>query len=84
MTGRSRVAGTPASPPSPRRRHCPPSTGASPGCCPVTAAVAIVVGVGELIRRSPIPAALSPLLGAAGALLLLTKLYAAQDPRQSV
>ena len=46
---------------------------------PVAAAVAIIVGVGELVRRSPIPAALSPLLGAAGVLLLLTRLYASHD-----
>jgi transglutaminase-like putative cysteine protease len=46
---------------------------------PVAVAVAIVVGVGELVRRSPIPAALAPLLGAAGVLLLVTRLYAARD-----
>jgi transglutaminase-like putative cysteine protease len=46
---------------------------------PVAAAVAIVVGAGELTRRSPIPVALSPLLSAVGVLVLLTRLYAAKD-----
>ena len=46
---------------------------------PSAAAIAIVVGAGELIRRSPLPAALAPLLAAAGVLCLLTRLYAAHD-----
>ena len=46
---------------------------------PIAVAVAIVVGAGELVRHTPIPAALSPLLGAAGVLLLLTGLYAPHD-----
>ncbi|HET7311817.1 MAG TPA: DUF3488 and transglutaminase-like domain-containing protein [Mycobacteriales bacterium] len=46
---------------------------------PVAAAVAIVVAVGELVRRSPLPAALAPLLAAGGVVLLLTRLYAAHD-----
>src|SRR4051794_15826448 len=46
---------------------------------PVAAAVAIVIGVGELVRRSPVPAALAPLLGALGVLVLLTALYASGD-----
>ena len=46
---------------------------------PVAAAVAIVVGSGELTRRSPIPVALSPLLSAVGVLVLLTRLYAGKD-----
>jgi len=46
---------------------------------PVAAAIAIVVGTGELLRRSPLPAALAPLLSAAGVLCLLTRLYAPDD-----
>jgi transglutaminase-like putative cysteine protease len=46
---------------------------------PVAAAIAIVVGIGELVRRSPLPAALAPLLSAAGVLCLLTRLYTAHD-----
>src|SRR4051794_41974935 len=43
---------------------------------PVAVAISIVVGIGELLRRSPLPAALAPLLSAAGVLVLLTPLYA--------
>src|SRR3954454_8158331 len=56
---------------------------------PVAAAIAIVVGVGELLRRLPLPGAraallrgspllalLAPLLSVAGVLCLLTHLYA--------
>src|SRR3954452_14870319 len=46
---------------------------------PVAAAIAIVVGIGELVRRSPLPAAVAPLLSAAGVLCLLTHLYASRD-----
>src|SRR3954464_14151727 len=46
---------------------------------PVAAAIAIVVGTRELLRRSPLPAALAPLLSAAGVLCLLTRLYAPDD-----
>src|SRR4051812_11080282 len=46
---------------------------------PVAAAIAIVVGIGELIRRSPLPAAVAPLLSAAGVLCLLTRLYTPHD-----
>jgi hypothetical protein len=46
---------------------------------PVAAAIAIVVGIGELVRRSPLPAAVAPLLSAAGVLCLLTRLYTSQD-----
>src|SRR4051812_43394660 len=46
---------------------------------PVAAAIAIVVGIGELIRRSPLPGALAPLLSAGGVLLLLTRLYVSHD-----
>jgi transglutaminase-like putative cysteine protease len=45
---------------------------------PVAAAIAIVVAVGELLRRSPLPAALAPLISAAGVLCLVTALYASR------
>src|SRR4051794_16336487 len=46
---------------------------------PVFLAVAIVVVAGELIRRSPLPAALSPLLAAFGVLCLLTAMDASEN-----
>jgi transglutaminase-like putative cysteine protease len=43
---------------------------------PVVGAVTIVVVAGELVRRSPLPAALGPLVAAAAVLCYLTWLYA--------
>lgn len=43
---------------------------------PVAGAIAVVVIAGELVRRSPLPAALGPFVAAAGVLCYLTSLYA--------
>src|SRR4051812_35330110 len=46
---------------------------------PGAAAIAIVVGIGERGRRPPLPAAVPPLLGAAGVLSLPPRLYTSHD-----
>ena len=46
---------------------------------PVVGAVAVVVAVSELVRWSPLPSALGPLLAAGGLLLYLTGVYAGAE-----